>query len=146
MTGGYEGQNAQSSTHFIKAGGEVVSGPSLPLPLTGHCIVRISEDNFVLMGGHIGSGTKTYSQKTFIYSHTDGTFIIGPDLLVARERPACGVVTNQVGSKFVIVIGGNCHSIDNRHCRIKRDEYTYTDQSTEYLRHGDEKFILGKDL
>ena len=58
MTGGYEGQNAQSSTHFIRPGGEVLSGPSLPLPLTGHCIVQITDDKFFLLGGYIGSGTK----------------------------------------------------------------------------------------
>lgn len=143
MTGGYEGQNAQSSTHFIKPGGVVVSGPSLPMPLTGHCIVRIDEDRFLLLGGHIGSGTKTYSKRTFIYSHSEKTFIIGPDLEVARERPACGAVRNQVGTVFIIAIGGNCHGVEDRRCRIKRDDYTFTDQSTEFTRYGDHKFMLG---
>ena len=49
-----------------------------------------------------------YSAKTFFYSHQNGQWINGPDLIQARRHHASCLITDSVTQEsFIVVTGGH---------------------------------------
>ena len=77
----------------------VTSGPTLPVPINGHCMVQTTI-GIMLIGGVTPD---TILDKTFIYSNQ--TWTVGPRLNFRRRDHACGVI-NINGRNHIIVSGG----------------------------------------
>lgn len=52
--GGYDGTNILGSTEIFKDG-QFHSGPDLPIPITKHCVVRFSTNQWLITGGDDGN-------------------------------------------------------------------------------------------
>ena len=55
--GGYNGSRLLSSTEVF-ANGAFTPGASLPVPMSGHCMIKINETHSIVTGGHM--------QKTYV--------------------------------------------------------------------------------
>ena len=76
----------------------------MPHALTGHTIVNIEEDVFMLIGGQINR--TLISEKTFIKNGTM-EWTKGPPLNIARYWHTSGLITDQITQKkSVVVVGG----------------------------------------
>ena len=65
---------------------QVSTGPDLPYPVRGHCIVKVSEETVLLTGG--ASNAKTNKRQTWFYN-TFSNWTRGPNMIEGRERHGC---------------------------------------------------------
>ena len=73
MTGGSGGELSMKSTEQLNPMSlQWTSGPQLPEPLYGHCVVSINDTTILIIGG---GKTADGSDKTFFFHH-DGTFTV----------------------------------------------------------------------
>ena len=80
----------------------------MPLALSGHTILNIEEDVFMLIGGQNSSGH--IFKETFIKNGTMA-WKPGPPLNIARYFHTSGLITDQITQKkSVVVVGGKTTS------------------------------------
>ena len=104
ITGG-----SKSGVHFddteIVSLTEIKSGPTLPEPVDGHCLVKINSTTIALLTGH-WSGPNT--NKTW-FIHTDSEpwrMVAGPEVNIARYVPAC-IKFEFNGDTFIALVGSS---------------------------------------
>ena len=79
-------------TELIDFGRNITTeGVNLPLPMYGHCLVRIDDFVIMLIGGMSKNGV--LSQTWFIYY---GEWIVGPEIKHPRYLHSCGLQQNKV--------------------------------------------------
>lgn len=100
--GGYNTAGYLQSTEEMDETGKATLGPSMPLTIKHHCAVKINHNTAVIIGGADESSS---IKLTYFYNFDSKTFESGPDLMVARERHACGMLSSN-GKSFVVVTGG----------------------------------------
>ena len=81
-------------------------GPDLPIGLWGHTATKINTTTSIVIGGY-SSGA---SAKTFFYSHQNGQWINGPNLIQARRYHSACLVTDSVTQESFIVVTGAYNS------------------------------------
>ncbi len=115
------------STEFVKldANGnqENDHGPTLPYPVSDHCIVDLGNGQMLLNGGYdversiytendLG-GWVYYEDHmladTWLYSWQDNVWTQGPSLYVQRYQHSCGLVKDSIDerSSIAVVVGGS---------------------------------------
>ena len=99
ILGGSDG-SILSSTEFIFSDGRNEEGPSMPIALWRHAIVKINGTTSLLVGGYTGSA---YSQKSWYY---EGNWNYGPNLKKARSIKSGGIIRDQVTNQIYIVVAG----------------------------------------
>ena len=100
--GGYNAAGYILSTEEMDEAGKATLGPSMPLTTKHHCAVKINHNTALIIGGADESVSIKF---TYFYDFDGKTFKSGPDLMVARERHACGMLSSN-GKSFVVVTGG----------------------------------------
>ena len=88
-------------------------GPKLPVPLEHHCMVELKDGTVWIIGGSKVSEPGSVSKKTYYLSACCDIWQPGPDLLIARQNPTCGVVkdpSNPDGIETIVVVGGKSES------------------------------------
>ena len=104
ITGGYNDDMASDTIEivfYILDSLFSIAGPKLPIPLFGHCIVKITKDSFMVIGGSTYSTGSLNNDKTWIFNLAYGNWTRGPNLNVPRRSHACGVLHGAI-----IVTGG----------------------------------------
>ena len=104
ILGGYGDSNSKTTSEFFSVNdGSSEQGPDLPIGLYGHTATKINSTTSIVIGGYSGG----YSAKTFFYSHQNGQWINGPNLIQARRLHAACLVTDSVTQEsFIVVTGG----------------------------------------
>ena len=79
------------------------TGPDLPMPLFGHCLVPIPDGNYMIIGGYTSDQTSLFDEtdETFIFHAQNQSWTSGPSLNLGRYYHSCGVLDNTV-----VVVGG----------------------------------------
>ena len=116
-----DGLNYLSSSEFMTVGGSM-TGPDLPIPITFHMMVAISNDLTIVIGG-LSPGSGILAQ-TFYYDHSSEQWVDGPTLNQARSEHAAGTVTDEVTIERLVVVSGGFDGSDAM-------------KSTEILQDGD---------
>ena len=104
ILGGKGDSNSKTTSEFFSVNdGSSEQGPDLPIGLYGHTATKINSTTSIVIGGYSGG----YSAKTFFYSHQNGQWINGPNLIQARRYHAACLVTDSVTQEsFIVVTGG----------------------------------------
>ena len=77
-------------------------GPNLPIPLSGHCTVKISDDQLLVAGGY----GESYLTDTYILNINQNTSDAVPSMKYGRFGHACGKVITLFNEVEVILAGG----------------------------------------
>ena len=104
ITGGdrKRGEVYTNRTEYVWNNTHTFQGPNLPTAVAAHCIVKLSDDQFVLTGGRIGNGSLL--DKTWYFSRNLEKWTLGPNMSTSRFNHACGsFVLN--GERIVVVAG-----------------------------------------
>ncbi len=101
-----------ASTEFVSDGLTfATSGPDLPKPLSAHCMVRMGQDEALLIGGvtvtfSVFESLFQESSQTYFYS-TLTEWTEGPKLTFKRQKLTCGLLTDvQTKEEIVVITGG----------------------------------------
>ena len=94
-------------TEFLDLEHGITEGPTLPKRLSGHCMVKINDEKFMMIGG-IDFANDHVARDTFIYDAVNDTWTQGPSLNNARFNPVCATYTKFCNheEKYVVVAGG----------------------------------------
>merc|ERR1712106_637196 len=93
VTGGYDERGNVLTSTEVLTGNTWLSSTPLPTPLDSHCMVKINSSHIFMAGGSDYSG---YYAVTYLYSSTSGTFSPLPDMAMARDDHACGILGTDV--------------------------------------------------
>ena len=104
ILGGDGDSNSMTTSEFFSVNdGSSEQGPDLPIGLMVHTATKINTTTSIVIGG----ASSGYSAKTFFYSHQNGQWINGPDLIQARYlHSACRVTDSVTQESFIVVTGG----------------------------------------
>ena len=104
VTGGYDG-SFLAATEFIYPNGTVGSGPNLPTPREGHCMVTLPDGKVMILGGYYPSLRKSVS----IFNPADNSFTRGPTMRYDRGNAACTSFNSPMHSNrlVILVTGGS---------------------------------------
>ena len=108
ILGGENVSSIHSSTEYIFSDGRVEEGPSMPIPLTDHAMVKINKTTSFLVGGVDGMNTY-FNYKSWFY---DGNWIEGPDVQSYRDQASVGIVRDSVTDQVYIVLAGGFKKSD----------------------------------
>ncbi len=106
ITGGYDGSKVLLTTERITPGTPSESGPALPHPIYGHCMVTLGDNDIMVIGGYTGA---TFPTETSTYDITDWDTAApkaGPNLRMGNEGMGCGLLTTDDTGKYVVVVAG----------------------------------------
>ena len=99
ITGGYDDSSEDvmftEIVDFTSSPASVVRGPELPMPMDGHCIVKLNESTVLFM----------YRYKTFFFDYSAQAWTNGPDMSYDRYDFGCAIVKWGYGSSRVVVAG-----------------------------------------
>ena len=85
-----------------------MEGPDLPIGLFGHAMLKIGNNETMIIGGNTGS---VITKQTHVYDHNHEEWSIGPPLIKERWVHAAGIVNDEATkAKLTIVTGGSGHS------------------------------------
>ena len=107
VTGGQTNDRvALYSTEIIAPDGIVTSGPNLPKPRNGHCMVVINDDEFMILGSKL---RPDQYKSTLIYNANSGNFRKGPSMIHDRRLAACSMFQSKLHNdrNVVLCAGGN---------------------------------------
>ena len=87
-----------------------IPGPQMPRSLSHHCSVKLSNEEFLLIGGE--QLESEYGKKQRVYKGQIGAenWTELPNLKVPRKGHSCGKFTLRNGTQVVIVAGGETGS------------------------------------
>ena len=101
VTGGQtNGRVALDSTEIIAPDGTVTPGTNLANARSGHCMVVINDDEFMILGGGYHHQWKT----TMTYNANSGTFISGPSLIYVRRSASCSMFQSKLHNDRQVVL------------------------------------------
>ena len=110
ILGGSGDSNSETTSEFFFVNdGSSQQGPNLPIELNYfHAATKINSTTSIVIGG---DSNGQYSAKTFYYSHQNGQWINGPDLIQARRaHSACSITDSVTQESFIVVTGGYYYS------------------------------------
>ena len=101
ITGGLNGYNYLASTEIVDLtsypAATVDQGPEMPIPMYGHCLVKLNESTVLFM----------YGYQTFFFDHSAAqAWTNGPDMIYNRLWFGCGMMQMGDGSTAIVVAGG----------------------------------------
>ena len=110
VTGGIEGPSITSEIVNI-VDGKVATSVMLPLYIGDHCLVQVTSDLFLLIGG-IGGGLneQNISDETWWFSIGTFGWSKGPKLNQARRNHACVVFKDLTTNNTVVAVVGGSNS------------------------------------
>ncbi len=129
FSGGKDKSGSPLKTASIFQGESMIQLDDMPNTVFDHCIVELTEDNFMVIGGTTEaqeheSRTWSYAQVAvricpFFVQTCPNIFTTknlvckgrdewkrGPDLKVGRRLHSCAVLTEDYGARYVVVVGG----------------------------------------
>jgi len=108
ITGGYDdGDNTLKSTETMYLNGSSITGPSLPQPRVGHCMVQYKDTVYI-----VGGEDENYRPQStvWLFNVKDGIRFIGsgPQMNHGRADQACGIYhrLDHGGKPLMVVAGG----------------------------------------
>ena len=114
VMGGWDGilLNRLSSSEFVSSDGQPSQpGPELPSPRFGHCAVKLSTGQVMLLGGDPYRPWNLFDSKSVItFDHHTETFNTSlPPLKFDRESFGCAVFNSAMheNREVVLAVGGN---------------------------------------
>ena len=108
VTGGYDGDKRLNSTEFVYFNGTSSTGPPLPEPRYGHCLLQ-HKKTLLLIGGWNENGDETST----VWIFRDGKSIEyignGPKMNFVRAYFSCGIFQSSAhnGHPILVVAGGS---------------------------------------
>ena len=98
-----DGGNTLKSTEYIHPNGAVTTGPPLPEPLSGHCIVKLNSTTVLLTGSY----TSSMRDTTLYFNAETSQFDNGPRMLHGRFNHGCAVYNSPLhGNRPVAIVAG----------------------------------------
>merc|ERR1711892_46150 len=94
VTGGYDERGNVLSSTEVLTGNTWLSSTPLPTTLYGHCMVKINSSHVFIAGGQ-----DRYNHSTavaYLYNTISGIFSPLPDMAMATDDPACGILGSDV--------------------------------------------------
>jgi N-acetylneuraminic acid mutarotase len=107
VTGGYDvsGSHLNSAEMLTEEGWES-NIPSLPVTISGHCMVTVNSTTVMVIGGIQNS---QYSGKTFYFTFGEESWTDGPELKNKRVYHSCGKIRRDKESQEMsIIVAGGC--------------------------------------
>ena len=98
----------RSSSEFVSINGATESGPELPVPLYGHCLLPITNTTVFIIGGKSSVDSMDDGLKsTFYYDFVQNIWNDGPEMIQARNAFGCGSFFSEYhdGKKVFAAIG-----------------------------------------
>jgi N-acetylneuraminic acid mutarotase len=78
--------------------------PSLPVTISGHCMVTVNSTTVMVIGGYQND---TISGKTFYYTFGEESWADGPELKIKRVDHSCGKIRrNKESQEMSIIVAG----------------------------------------
>jgi len=103
ITGGLTPNGKTSSTEFVYAEKSTKIGPHLPIPMAEHCVIKITEETILFIGGDSQIGL----DATLFYDIASETFSEGPRLNHGRDYHSCAVFQSaQHNYRPVAIVAG----------------------------------------
>jgi hypothetical protein len=103
------GENPSTSSAVYFSDGTWKKLPDLPTTVDHHCMVKVSSNIVMIIGGIQGG---QYSKKTFLLDIKENAWKEGPSLLQERAKLSCGQIrSDKNSSEFSIIVAGG----DNGH-------------------------------
>ena len=96
-----------SSTELLRNPTGWVTGPPLPIPLTGHCLTPVdegSEETFFLNGGKTASHIN--SAKQWLFHWSNQTWQDLPDMGTGIKEHGCAPFRAGDGARMIMTAGG----------------------------------------
>ncbi len=105
VTGGYDGSVYLNSAEMLTEEGWESNIPSLPVTISGHCIVTINSTTVMVIGGY--QNGEWYSGKTFYFTFGEESWTEGPELKNKRAVHSCGIIRrNKESQEMSIIVAG----------------------------------------
>ena len=105
VTGGLVNGSNTVDTEIVTRDSSV-SGPNLPEPLEGHCLLRVDSQTTFLGGGSNSGLQKDDLRWAFLYHWDTDSWEQLPSFTLKRKEHHCGLVTNDQGEQEIVVQGG----------------------------------------
>ena len=105
ITGGqtyFEGSPVLLNTSEILNNSEFIQGPSLPIPLSGHCSLKLNDEKIFVAGGY----GETYLMDSFILNIKTYFWGFLPLMKYGRFGHACGKTISLFNEIELVVAGG----------------------------------------
>ena len=103
---GYSYSGYFDSTEIIALDGTVTTGPKLPNARSGHSMVAINGDEFMILGSWFPSDQY---RNTMMYNANSNTFSNGPDMIYDRQFATCSTFQSKLHNdrQVVLCAGGS---------------------------------------
>ena len=109
ILGGYNSVNILATTEYVSLIGDASQpGPDLPSPRAGHCVVKLSNGQVILLGSHDRDGDAE-QKSVFIFDPDAETFEQSlPSMMYKRSSAGCTVFKSPMheNREVVLAVGG----------------------------------------
>ncbi len=104
-----------NTTEYIYLdGAQPEAGPDMPLPLVGHCLVRLDRKSAMLIGGYQGDWGD-YEHRTWLFDFDEQKWTPGPNMTHGKTNPACGLIRDSVTGESIVVVTTGWGDSESRH-------------------------------
>ena len=103
------GVNDHGTSTLIQIIGDQPKTYTMELGIKSHCMVNLINDTYLLIGGNVAiDGSLVTMNKTFIVTLNDEgvEWKEGPEITNERDSLMCGIMTEEGGSRYAVVVGG----------------------------------------
>jgi hypothetical protein len=107
VTGGRDSSfSPLNSAEMLTEDGWDSNIPSLPVTISGHCMVTVNSTTVMAIGGR--QNGQYFSGKTFYFTFGEESWTEGPELKIKRSSHSCGKIKRNKDSQemSIIVAGG----------------------------------------
>ena len=103
ITGGITGVRYTNTSVYISPKTGVSVGPELPTAMFWHCMLRLNSSTAMIIGGVAGDEYTRATNHTRFYHSESSDWTGGPDLRFARSTHACGLISDSLSNKKIVI-------------------------------------------
>jgi hypothetical protein len=97
----------------------------LPVNISGHCMVRINDSMVMVIGGLKDSPPGNMAGDSYFFHASENKWILGPQLIITRWSPVCGVMSWK-NNKVIVVTGG--YELNQSDVPLKSVEFLFLNE------------------
>ena len=130
VSGGYLDNTGETDTiELVSLDSSSVADFSLPIPLYGHCNIKVERGTYLITGGRSNSKHRI---ETHYQNFINGTWWDGPSMNVDRRYHACTKFELN-GINYALVVGGDSSTTSVEYLNLDEPESTWVVANSEYI-------------